>query len=364
MEWLRELLFLPPGAGSMADDLDALHLVVIGTTMVGAAAVFAVALTSVVRWRRRRPGQRTARVTSPKAFEVGVALSLIVLFVGFWVVGYRQYVDIRRPPDDALTVHVVAKQWMWKFVGPGGRRAQGVLVVPRGRDVVLRLTSRDVIHSFFVPAFRLKQDVLPGRTTTMWFRAERAGTYPVFCAEYCGLDHSRMRAFVVALDPPAYARWLEGERVTQVAGLGARADVDVEVDSEGGEDMITRGRALASRYGCFACHTMDGQAHVGPTWRGLYGSTVQLASGETRVASDDYLTESMMEPEAQRVAGYDTVMPSYRGVLDATETAAIVELIRSLEDRGPAPAVDLPPTEVHEAAPDAGAPATRDGGTP
>jgi cytochrome c oxidase subunit 2 len=337
MEWIRDLLFLPPGVGSMADDLDVLHFVVIGTTMVGALGVFLFAVTYSIKYRQRVPRQATRRIQSPVWLELTVVGALLTLFVGFWVAGYRQYVEIRRAPASPMVMHVVAKQWMWKFTYPGGRRSQGVLVLPRGRDVELRMTSRDVIHSFFVPAFRLKHDVLPGRTRTLGLRAERAGTYPLFCAEYCGVSHSRMRASVVVLEPPDFARWLEGEAVAAVDAAGGAFDE--------GEPMATLGRALAARYGCFACHTMDGQAHVGPTWGGLYGAPRPLADGRTVVASDDYLTESMMDPEAKRVAGYGTVMPSYEGVLDATEVAALVELIRSLEREGPEPRVDLPPTE-------------------
>lgn len=347
MELLRRILFLPPGVSSISDEVDALHVFVITSTMIGVFAVFAVATYFSVKYRRRLPRQITADIRVPFVVEALVAGGLLTLFLTFWVLGYRQFTRMRQVPEDPLVFHVMAKQWMWKFVTPGGRRSQGVIVVPRGRSVQLRMTSRDVIHSFFVPAFRLKQDVLPGRTTTLWFRADRAGSWPIFCAEYCGLDHARMLATIVVLDGPDYARWIDGEWPAEVeAADGAFLE---------GETMASEGREVAARYGCFACHTIDGQEHVGPTWRGLYGSIRELADGQQVLANDDYLTQSMMDPESQRVAGFDLVMPSYEGVLSAVDTAAVVEFIRSLRLEGPAPAVTLPPTQAR-VVPDAGSP--------
>ncbi|MGE0789427.1 MAG: cytochrome c oxidase subunit II [Sandaracinaceae bacterium] len=356
MELMREILFLPPGASSVADELDALHFTVIAATMLGSAVTFAVALRFIVRYRRRHAHEPTPRVVAPRPLEAAVVTGLLALFVGLWGVGYRQYASLRLPPDDALTCHVIVKQWMWTFVGPEGRRSQGILVVPADRDVELRLTSRDVIHSLFVPAFRIKQDALPERITTSWFRAERPGVYPILCAEYCGAGHSRMRASVVVLDAERYARWLDDTE------LGALADLEGVPEFQIGEeaDSTAHGREVAARYGCLACHTLDGQPHVGPSWRGLYGSTVELEGGGTILADDDYLTESMMEPEARRVAGYATVMPTYRGTLGAPDTAALVELIRSLADEGPAPEVELPRLERREPAERV----TRDAGAP
>jgi cytochrome c oxidase subunit 2 len=223
-----------------------------------------------------------------------------------------------------MVVYVTAKQWMWKFTYLDGRASMDTLTVPVGRPVELMMTSRDVIHSFYVPAFRLKHDVVPGRYYAMWFEATMPGTYDIDCAEYCGLDHSRMLGTVRVLDAADYAAWLEST-------------------TPGPEtDLVARGRDVATRRACVACHTLDGQRHIGPSWVALYGSTVALRDGRRIVADETYLTRSMMDPSAEVVDGYQPVMPSYRGILDQPEVAALVELIKSLRDAPVAPSVTLP----------------------
>jgi cytochrome c oxidase subunit 2 len=231
---------------------------------------------------------------------------------------------------------------MWHFAYADGRSALGTLTVPAGTPVRLVMTSRDVIHSFFVPAFRVKQDVIPGRYTTAWFEATAPGTYEVFCAEFCGLSHSRMRGQVTVLPRGAYAAWLAR---TAAGGPGARAG-DAEAPTAGAfgdvSEMARRGREVAARRQCTACHTADGQRFVGPTWRGLYGSQVALRGGRTVLADEAYLTRSMMDPLDDVVAGFDPVMPAFRGVLEPGEVAALVEYIRSLARQGEPSGVALP----------------------
>lgn len=329
-ELLRAALRLPPQASQAARDLDHLHFAVILTTLAGAAAVGALSAYYVVRYRRRGVAPATPDVETTWRVEGPLVAATLALFLSFWAVGYRQYLAANAPPEGAMDVYVTAKQWMWKFSRADGSRSAGDLVVPAGRPVRLVMTSRDVIHSFYVPALRLKQDVLPGRYVTAWFVADRPGEYEVLCAEYCGVDHSRMRARLVVLSPDDYASWLSRE---------GHSDL-------GGEDLARRGREVAARRQCFACHTADGQPHVGPTWRGLFGSERTLSDGARVTADAAYLTRSMMEPQAQMVAGYQPLMPSYLGVLDAGEAAALVEYIRSLRDHGEPSAVRLPPARV------------------
>ncbi len=333
-ELLRRALGLPPQASAMAREVDHLHFVVISATMLGATLVALVALWFLARYRRRAEGP-TPPVSMPTGLEAALVAGTLGLFLAFWVAGYRQYLRMREPPRGALDVYVTAKQWMWKFARADGSSEGAVLVVPAGRPVRLVMTSRDVIHSFFVPALRLKQDVLPGRYVTAWFTADRPGTYDVFCAEYCGLSHSRMRASVVVLSPEDYQSWLEPS---------ARRE-------PGGIDLPALGREVAVRRQCLACHTVDGQRHIGPTWRGLFGREVTLADGRRVVADEAYLTRSMMDPAEEVVAGFAPVMPTYFGVLDPPEAAALVEYIRSLRLTGPAPSVALPAARVE---PDAG----------
>jgi cytochrome c oxidase subunit 2 len=321
---LRGLLNLPPQASTYARGVDTLHYFVIGSTMLGATFVFLLALYFVVRYRRRSAGQITARLTTPLPQEVFIIGGLLSLFLAFWVVGSIQYDHLMTPPDGALTVYVTGKQWMWKFAYPDGRSSLDVLTVPEHRPVKLVMTSRDVIHSFYVPAFRMKHDVVPGRYYTAWFEATEAGEYTIDCAEYCGVSHSRMLGKVRVLSAADYERWLAGRPAAD-------------------SDLVAEGRDVAARRGCLNCHTLDGQPHIGPTWAGLYGSPVPLEGGRVVVADDAYLTRSMMDPQADVVAGYKPVMPTFHGVLGEPEVAALVELIRSLQDARYAPSILLPP---------------------
>jgi cytochrome c oxidase subunit 2 len=195
--------------------------------------------------------------------------------------------------------------------------------------VRLLLTARDVIHSFYVPEFRLKQDALPGRYTEAWFEVKRPGHYQVLCAEFCGLDHSQMRAEVVALEPGEFEAWRAREK--SLPTLGPLAEL---------------GRTVAARQGCFQCHSIDGTPHIGPTWLGLYQREEPLKSGERIRADVAYLTESMMDPGAKVVAGFNPVMPPFQGRLSAAEVAALVEFIKSLRPERPVPPAAQEPTYV------------------
>jgi cytochrome c oxidase subunit 2 len=340
------MLFLPEEATGASRRIDSLHFVVISVTMVGALLVGLVTLVFLIRYRARGAEEPTPRVVARRPVELTVAGLLLAMFLAFWVVGFRQYVEVRTPPRDAMEVYVTAKQWMWKFSTAGGARSAGVLVVPVGRPVRLVITSRDVVHSFFVPAFRIKQDAVPGAYKSIWFDPERPGTYPVYCAEYCGVDHSRMWASVVVLTQRDYEKWLEGEMPESVAHAGAQPGLHGGVIGETGlTSMAVQGREAASRYGCFSCHTVDGQRHIGPSWQALYENTVHLTGGRTIVADEDYLTRSMMEPLADVVEGYSPVMPTYQGVLAEPDAQAIVEFIKSLRFTHEQPLIELPRVE-------------------
>lgn len=323
---LRQLLMLPQQASTIARDIDYLHYFVIIVTMIGAAGVAALSLYYIAYYRRgtgrgdpapdARP-HRTSGGISHRT-EAVVFGGLLSLFVLWWVIGFRQFVRIAEPPPDSLTIYVVAKQWMWTFAYPHGGGSNGVLYVPVGRSVKLVMTSRDVIHSFYVPDFRLKRDVIPGRATVLWFEVPEPGRHPVYCAEMCGVGHSTMRAEVIALPPAEYER--------RLAGL-SRAFTEAPLQS-----LAAMGERAAARRGCMRCHTPDGTPHIGPTFAGLYGATIPLEGGTRVIADEAYLTSSMMDPAAQLHRGFPAVMPSYQGLLTAAEVGALVEYIRSLRD--------------------------------
>lgn len=340
-EILRLILFLPRQASTLARSVDYLHYFVILTTIFGSFAITVIGGYFVIRYRRRPEDgdfPRNPAKKPPLLMEGSVVVGLFALFIGWWAIGNRLYLELRTPPANAMRVYVTAKQWMWKFAYPEGAQSLSMLYVPRGRPVELILTSRDVIHSFFVPAFRIKQDAVPGRFTTAWFEASSAGRYRIFCTEYCGAGHSTMLGEVVVLEPEVYARWLAGAapNATIPGPVYTPPAVVGEAAPRQELSLPAMGKAVAARLGCLGCHTLDGAAHIGPTWAGLYGRQVPLNDGTTVVADDAFLTESIMDPGAKVHAGYPPVMPGYFGRLQPAETAAIVELIQSLRDVAPA----------------------------
>ena len=354
-ELLRNLLMLPDQASSNAKSIDTLHYVVIGATLLGAFGIALLTIYLIVRYRARSADHRTERMTTGIAGESSIIGGILVLFVAFWVVGYLQYVKLETAPADAMPVYVTAKQWMWKFAYADGRKSMDVLTVPVNRPVKLIMTSRDVIHSFYVPAFRMKQDAVPGRYVTAWFEATQPGTFEIYCAEYCGLSHSRMLGTVLVLPQAAYEEWLENvpHKTTQEGELAPTATA--------GGDLADQGREVAVRHACFACHTIDGQRHMGPTWAGLYSSEVPLVGGAVGRADEAYLTKSMMEPGADIVDGYKNIMPTYQGSLPEPEVAALVEYIKSLQNAPLAPVVTLPEDKIDvlgSSMPEGGSPMT------
>jgi cytochrome c oxidase subunit II len=352
-ELLRRILFLPPQASSLAREIDYLHYFVIGVTMAGATLVALVAGYFILRYRHRGERAPTAP-TPPDAplrplmtfwFELAVIGFLMLLFVGWWVIGFRQFVRLEVPPPNALEVYVTGKQWMWTFAYPNGRASNAVLYVPAGRPVRLLLSSRDVIHSFFVPDFRVKKDVIPGRMTSLWFEALEPGAYPVYCTEYCGEGHSTMRAQVIALSEEDYLAELEQLPRLDIGGPSYVEPAALSSLTSQMLSLAEMGERVAVMKGCMRCHTADGAPHIGPTWLGVYHSTVPLVEGGSTVADEAYLTQSMMDPLAHVRAGFRPVMPSYQGLLSAGETGALVEYIRYLSTRnGDTPLSPLAPT--------------------
>lgn len=308
IELFRKIMGLPPGASSVADGIDTLHAVIALSTLVVGLVLFVIATRFVFRYRRRSATQATERIESSKTSETAIIAFVTASFVAFWVVGFRQFGEMTSPPLDAETVYVDAKQWMWKFGYADGRASNDILTVPVGKPIKLVMTSRDVIHSFYVPAFRVKQDALPGRYTTTWFVAKEIGTYPLYCAEFCGVSHSAMLGSVRVVSQSDYDAFKREGATT--------------------ETTLARGREVATRRGCIACHSLDGKPGVGPTLKGLYGTDRTLASGQHVVADDAYLTRALVEPNADIVAGFAPTMPSYQGILEPAEVAALLEWMR------------------------------------
>ncbi len=327
-ELLNDILFLPERASTFADRVDTLHYFVVGVTMVASLAVGTAALFFFFRYRRRKPAQTTEYVVpSVKTEFLFVSLPLI-FFLTWFAIGYRDFVFYTTPPKDAMDVYVMGKQWMWKFSYPEGPNGVNVLHVPANRPVRLLLTSRDVIHSFFVPSFRIKMDALPGRYTQTWFEATKPGTYQILCTEYCGLSHSKMLGEVVVLSAEDWDNWVKEQRQGKLPNRqDALADLSLVPHSA---RMAEQGQALAANQGCFKCHTVNGEPHIGPTFLGMYGRLETMQTGQKILVDEAFITQSMMDPGAYILAGFPNVMPTYQGKLTGPQSAAIVEYIKSL----------------------------------
>jgi cytochrome c oxidase subunit 2 len=326
-ELMRRLLFLPEQASAYARQVDQLHYFVITVTMLGSAAVGAVVVWFAIRYRRRAEGEPTPHLSPRAIHEVLFIGGPLALFLLWFAIGYPLFVRLATPPREAMDVYVTGKKWMWKFAYPGGPNGVDVLHLPAGRPVRLLVTSRDVIHSLFLPDFRVKIDAVPGRYTQTWIQAEKPGRHDIFCAEYCGIGHSAMLGELVVLEPARFDEWLaETRRSPPVAAAQ-------DFPQAGGDPtatLVEQGRRLAGAYGCFACHTVDGTRHIGPTWLDLYLRRERLEDDTTVVADEGYLTESMMLPRARGVKGFQKVMPTFQGRIPGPEIAAIVEFIKSL----------------------------------
>ncbi len=308
-----KISFLPAQASSFAKDVDALTFWLVGMSTFFTVVIALMIIVFALRYRRRRPGQVGSKFDSSALLEVTwtVIPLIIVLFTFVW--GAKVYFKLYRPPVGAEKYYVTGKQWMWKTEHPTGQREINELHVPIGQPVQLMMTSEDVIHSFYVPAFRVKADVLPGRYTTMWFTPTKVGRYHLFCAEYCGTEHSQMKGWVTVMQPDAYQAWL--------------ASVPVPVPpSEAGQKLF-------ASLGCRSCHA-DGN-HNGPSLRGVFNRTVELSDGKQVVADEDYLRESILDPQVKLVKGWGTDMPSFRGRIDEQGILNLIDYLKTLEVKSP-----------------------------
>jgi cytochrome c oxidase subunit II len=289
------------------DHIFYLLLVLSGATVV---LVFGLILLFAVRYRR---GSAAKRGPMPELlsheFEIGWTLATLLTFAFlFWWVSSADLSSLAAPVG-ALEIHVVAKQWMWKTQHSNGAREINALHVPLNKPVHLLMSSQDVIHSFFVPAFRVKKDVLPGRDTDIWFQATKTGVFPLLCAEYCGTNHSMMRGKIIVMRQEDYARWL--------------------TEQPEGDDLAHEGAKLFIAQGCSGCHANSSSVHA-PRLDGVYGRDVHLSDGRTIKADDAYIRDSMLQPKRDIVAGYEPIMPSFKGLLDDGEIQSLTAYIRSL----------------------------------
>ena len=304
----------PVEASTQAPKTDAIFLLL----MLVSAAIIILVLTLVItfslRYRRGTKAKRGAlhKLVS-RQFEIGwtSATCFLALFLFWWAASSD--LSTLLPPRNAMEIHVVGKQWMWKVQHANGAREINALHVPVNEPVRLVMTSEDVIHSFFVPAFRIKRDLVPGLYTETWFDATKTGTYHLFCTQYCGTEHSRMTGEVVVMPKDEFAKWLRAQPQS--------------------DDMPKEGAALFVSLGCAGCHESKGQVNA-PHLEGIYGAPVHLADGRVVTVDDAYLRDSILDPRKDVVAGFEPLMPSFQGLIGDDEILRLTAYIRSLTDKG------------------------------
>jgi cytochrome c oxidase subunit 2 len=310
---LSELPLFPEQASTLAPEIDNLYFGVLAITSFFALVVVIFVVYFAVKYRDYTGDKVGAPVTGSMPLELGWSLIPFFISMGMFVWASIVFFHIIRAPDQTLEIYSTGKQWMWRFQHIDGQREINELHVPVGRPVKVIFTSEDVLHDLFIPAFRVKADAIPGRYSAIWFTATKTGQYHLFCAEYCGTQHSGMIGTVFVMEPDDYQAWL--------GGGGATA---------GGGTMIQRGEQLFTQLACVTCHLTDGSGR-GPSLVGVFGSMVTLDNGTTLTADESYLRESILNSQAKTVAGYQRLMPTFQGLVNEDGIASLIEYIKSLQ---------------------------------
>jgi len=307
----NDSVLFPPQASTYAKDVDALfyfihYLSIFFWVLIVAGIVYFV-------WRYKRGHKEGVGPSHNLPLELTWSIIPVILVVAMFLWGFKSFMFMSRAPGDAEQIHVTAKKWLWNFEYANGQQAIGELHVQVGKPYKLIMTSEDVIHSFYVPTFRNKMDVVPGRYTTYWFEPTLVGDQQVFCTEYCGDGHSDMLAKIVVHTPEDYAKWVEENQkedtTTPLPELGAK---------------------LYQSKACFTCHSTDGSIKVGPSFKGLFGKQEQTSAGTVTV-DEEYIRESVLQPAAKVVQGFQPVMPTYQGQLSDREVSGLIEYIKTLK---------------------------------
>ncbi len=334
--FLAELQLFPVAASEQAGPIDSLYWFLTIVSGIMTLAIF-VAIVLFAWKYRRRPGVRAVQIEGSTKLELTWSiLPFLIMLVMFWW-GAKIYFSAQNPPQNAMEVFVTGKQWMWKIQYPDGAREINTLHVPVGQPVKLTMSSEDVIHSFSIPAFRVRHDVVPGHYNTLWFTATKPGRYHLFCTEYCGNEHAKMGGWVYVMNQRDYANWASG--------------------GGGGGDLAVQGQQLFVQNGCSTCHLLDQQGRC-PNLRGLYNKPVLLDDGRTVIADDAYIRESILDPNAKIAASFKPdIMPNFNGQLSEENVIQLIAYIKSLSPTAPAsqqgsqqPAIVLTPGQAGAAA--------------
>ena len=317
---MSSVIEMTPPASAYAHQVDTLLWSMSAVTGTVALGIIILLVGFCIRYRRTAKVDRTLNETPAgkhrqRLIEITWITIPLLIFIVFFIWAARLYFDYEVSPFRPLEIYVVAKQWMWKLEHANGRREINELHVPRGRVIKLVMTSQDVIHSFYMPAFRIKRDVVPGQFATIWFAPTRTGDFHLFCAEYCGTDHSRMGGQIIVMEPEVYAKWLAG---------GTREP-----------SLASRGAADFRAFGCSGCHDAHSVIHA-PDLNNLYGRTVPLASGQFVTVDERYVRDSILQPSRDIAAGYADDMPSFAGRVSEQQLVELIAYIKSLAATGSA----------------------------
>lgn len=308
--------WMPDAASVTVEHVDWIWDFLVWMSVVSCVAIFAAMIWLV--WKYKATSRAANEISEPSSehntmLELSWSIGPLIVCIAVFVWGFKGFINLRTPPKDSIEIHATAQKWKWLFDYPHG--SEDVLHVPMDRPVRMVIQSMDVLHALYIPNFRVKMDAVPGRYTDLWFQATKAGEFPLFCAEYCGTAHSDMLTKVIVHPPGEYEKWLaEQDKIAK----------NVQPTPE-------VGKQLAEKQGCLVCHTTDGTAKIGPSWKGVFGTDEKLVGGGTAKVDENYLKESILDPTAKVVDGFTPSMPPYQGKLSDRQVDAIIAYIKSLK---------------------------------
>jgi cytochrome c oxidase subunit II len=303
---------LPPQSSTIAGSVDWVFYFILAICVFFFFLVIGLAAYFIIKYRRKGPARNTPDISHNTALELLWTIGPIIIVIVIFIMGFTVYLKMNVAPKDALEIKVTAQRWLWSFSYPNGLNSVNELVVPAGKPIRLLMSSTDVIHDFFVPDFRIKMDVLPNRYTMAWFEAPNPGVHVLTCAEYCGRGHSQMLGKIRVVSQVDYDKWIE-----------------TSAGPSQGQSPEQYGASLYQSRRCVTCHSIDGSPNVGPTFKGVFGSNVTLQGGVTVKADENYIRESILDPEAKVVAGFSPVMPTFQGLLNSRDIDALIAFIKS-----------------------------------
>jgi cytochrome c oxidase subunit 2 len=309
VHWLHASALFPAEASGIAPYVDSLYFFLVLMTIVGTTLVATLLLVFSIRYRREKNPVAT-QIEGSTLLEATWTIIPLAIFLVAFVWGALLYFRIYDPPTNAMNIYIVGKQWMWKAEHPGGQHEIDALHVPLGKPVQLTMISQDVFHSFSVPDFRIKREVIPGRYSTVWFEATQVGTYHLFCTQYCGTQHAGMVGEVTVMTPGDYKKWLE--------------------QSNSGQSLAQNGERLFASMGCNSCHNGTAAAR-GPNLAGVYGSKLMLTNGSQILVDDAYLRDAILNPSEHVTAGFSPIMPTYQGQISEDGLIDLVEFIKNMQ---------------------------------